>query len=714
MNSILTLAWPAARLGEAIHVLASNAGMTSRSKNQSVLSNPESHIDLSNKNELGQWLNWATSKLQIEMEPVKTNGAQFNHFLRCAAPVLIRYCHQGNPVFLLLLNANRRHAVLISPQLKRIKCTLPSLRALLWSDFTQTSLMQIQSLIEQTDIPQRQWSRVKNVLLNRRINLQYFDDCWLLRVPPSTSFPSQLAHAGIPRRLFAMLATFSCVYILELIGWALIGWGALAGRFDPGWLLAWALLLLSMVPFHLWGSWLQGSVSVQVGTLLKKRLLAGALAMDMDSVRRQGVGQLLGRVIESQAIDSLVLSGGFTALVAIIELVLASAILIIGAGGLAHAFLLWGWLLVATFIAKYYYVQLRRWTQTRIKLSHDLIERMVGHRTRLAQEPSANRHQDEDLLIDEFLQQSKVFDRSSIPLIGGLPRGWLLIGLAGLAPNFIFGSADVLGLIIGLGGVLLAYRALSSVASGVAGLARAMVAWEQIHELFHAAAQQENTSILQPDTRAVITDAQDKTAPALLQANQLAFTHARQQLPVLSQFDLSIYPGDRVLLEGPSGCGKSTLAALLVGLRQADSGLLLLKGLDRATWGSEWRHMTTAAPQFHENHVLSGTLAFNLLMGRNWPPSEDDMAEAKQLCMELGLGELIDRMPGGLRQMVGETGWQLSHGERSRMYLARALLQKSDFVVLDESFAALDPGTLKQCLTTAMVWAPTLLVIAHR
>lgn len=69
-------------------------------------------------------------------------------------------------------------------------------------------------------------------------------------------------------------------------------------------------------------------------------------------------------------------------------------------------------------------------------------------------------------------------------------------------------------------------------------------------------------------------------------------------------------------------------------------------------------------------------------------------------------------MPAGMMQMVGETGWQLSHGERSRLFMARALLQGADLVILDESFAALDPSTLERCLLTAKRRAPTLLVIA--
>ena len=87
--------------------------------------------------------------------------------------------------------------------------------------------------------------------------------------------------------------------------------------------------------------------------------------------------------------------------------------------------------------------------------------------------------------------------------------------------------------------------------------------------------------------------------------------------------------------------------------------------------------------------------------------------EAEALCRELGLGELLDKMPGGMNQIVGDTGWRLSHGERSRLYLARALLQGADLVLLDESFAALDPDNLRQALHCARERAESLVVIAH-
>ena len=153
---------------------------------------------------------------------------------------------------------------------------------------------------------------------------------------------------------------------------------------------------------------------------------------------------------------------------------------------------------------------------------------------------------------------------------------------------------------------------------------------------------------------------------------------------------------------------------MIAGLRSASSGLLLLHGLDARSLGAEaWRRRVVTAPQFHENHVMTHTVAFNLLMGRRWPPSESDLEDAEALCRALDLGPLLDRMPSGLQQMVGESGWRLSHGEQSRIFMARALLQGAEVVVLDESFAALDPETLRKALECALERCPSLVVIAH-
>jgi ATP-binding cassette subfamily B protein len=299
-------------------------------------------------------------------------------------------------------------------------------------------------------------------------------------------------------------------------------------------------------------------------------------------------------------------------------------------------------------------------------------------------------------------------------LLALIPRGWLLIGVATLAPPFVSATGASTGLAIALGGMLLAYRALRSLSRGLWQLVGARTAWNQVGPIFHSASP--------PAVRTRPAAAANIPASAgdggerrtVLEANNIVFQFPGRPEPVLRGCNLRIVTGDRLLVEGESGGGKSTLASLLTGLRSQGSGLLLVSGLDRETLGSDgWRRRVTAAPQFHENHVLTGTFAFNLLMGRRWPPSPADIEEAETLCRELGLGELLGRMPAGLQQTIGETGWQLSHGERSRLFIARTLLQGADLIILDESFAALDPENLRRAMNCVLKRAPSVLVIAH-
>jgi ABC-type bacteriocin/lantibiotic exporter with double-glycine peptidase domain len=168
------------------------------------------------------------------------------------------------------------------------------------------------------------------------------------------------------------------------------------------------------------------------------------------------------------------------------------------------------------------------------------------------------------------------------------------------------------------------------------------------------------------------------------------------------------------LVTGPSGGGKSTLAALITGLRQPQSGSLQLQGVSHKDLPlTLWRRSVLCTPQFHENYVLGSTFLFNLLLGQGWPPRREDVMAAEAICAELGLGDLLNRMPAGMQQTVGEIGWQLSHGERSRLYLARTLLQGAEITVLDESFASLDPESMKQALECVLRHARTLVVLAH-
>jgi len=298
-------------------------------------------------------------------------------------------------------------------------------------------------------------------------------------------------------------------------------------------------------------------------------------------------------------------------------------------------------------------------------------------------------------------------DRSTGMLTALVPRGWLILGLLGLAPAFVRGVDSPARIAIAVGGILLAYRAWRRLAAGAWQLAGAAVAWQRTSVLFNSATR--------PDLPGSLNAPEPNAAAPVVETRDLVFRYGDRTQPVLRGANLRIAAGDRVVLEGASGGGKSTLVALLAGVREPTSGSVLINDLDRKTLGAaEWRRRLAAAPQFHENHVLAETFAFNLFLGRPTVLGPADLEEARAICGELGLGSLLERMPAGMLQMVGETGWQLSHGERSRLYIARALLQDAELVVLDESFAALDPENLKRAVECVIKRSRSLLVIAHR
>jgi ATP-binding cassette subfamily B protein len=710
MGELDKLSWPVSRLGEALEGLAHIAGL----KPRAVEIPPPLHSLAQDGGEaLGRWIEATAGSLGLETEPVAVPYMEVEQLVRSAGPALLRIPGVGEPHFLALLGGRRRVVSVLGPNRTVYRLRLKVICAALCQPLEQLLAARVDQVLGAAHVPKRRQARARAAIIHEHLSPVRIDGCWLLRLPPGASMWRQVRQARLLRPFFALIGAHTVQYFLWLLSWWMVGRGALEGRFDQGWLLAWALLLLTMVPFQVLATWSQGLLAVGAGGLLKQRLLYGALRLVPEEVRHQGAGQFFGRVMESQAVESLALGGGFLALFAGVELMMAAAVLGRGAGGMLHVLLLLGWAALALLFNWRYFRYRQRWTEARLGLTHDLVERMVGHRTRLAQEAHAHWHDGEDQALERYFALSREMD-GAVVVQALVPGSWLILGLLGLTHTFVSGPSTPAALAVSLGGILLASRALGRLIMGLSYLMGAAIAWKQVALFFHAGARSEVGGApafalaLGPHSR------ETENGQPVLDARDLIFRYHRQGEPVLRACSLQVCVGDRILLEGPSGGGKSTFASLLTGLRLPQSGLLLLRGLDWQTLGSEgWRRRVAGAPQFHENHVFTGTFAFNLLMGRRWPARSEDLQQAEALCRELGLGDLLDRMPAGLQQMVGETGWQLSHGERSRLYIARALLQDADLVVLDESLAALDPETFHRSLRCVLDRVSTLLVIAH-
>jgi ATP-binding cassette subfamily B protein len=705
-DDLAALTWPIDGIGEALVALAGRSGLAGRTAIAS------RDPPLGEPAALDRWLAAAGEQLGVSVEPVTATYREVDAALAVVHPALVQL--RGGVI--VVLGLHRGQLACLTPEGAVRRASRLTVARELQASHDRPSRVRISSLMARIELADRQRKRAEAGMLDELLATTVVMRAWLMRLPPGASFSTQLRAAGLFRLAAGLIGAHATQYALFLLSWWAIGRAILDGHLAPGWLWGWALLLLATIPLVMVATWCQGRLAVEIGALLRRRLLAGALELQPDMLRRDGIGRLLGRTIEADSLERLALAGGFLGALAVLEFALATPVLVAGAGGGLHAALLVGWLGLAVGLGVWLARARQGWTDARLALSGVTIEHIIGHRTRLAQELPELRHTREDEALAQYLHRSTELDRRALALQLLVPRGWLVTGLAALTPAFVAG-ADAVALGTAVGGVVLAWRSLVRLGAGIDQLAAAWVAWRRVAPLFHAAARDSGRS---RTARPSITAPGDLCAPAprpaepMLEAVGISFRHAGRAADVLSGCDLVIRAGDRVLIQGRSGGGKSTLVSLLTGMQTPTSGLVLARGLDMSSLGEAgWRSRVSASPQFHTNHILTESLAFNLLLGRSWPPRPEDLEDARAICEELGLGPLLARMPAGLYQMVGETGWQLSHGEQSRVFIARALLQRSDVILLDESLAALDPVTMARVLRCLRARATSLIVVAH-
>lgn len=181
--------------------------------------------------------------------------------------------------------------------------------------------------------------------------------------------------------------------------------------------------------------------------------------------------------------------------------------------------------------------------------------------------------------------------------------------------------------------------------------------------------------------------------------------------PVLHDIDLDIAPGTRVAVVGETGSGKSTIAKLLTRLMDPTDGRVLLDGVDlRRVSFASLRRGVVLVPQ--EGFLFDDTLAANVRYGRLGATS----AEIESAADELGLGDWLAGLPGGLETRAGQRGESLSAGERQLVALLRAQLADPDLLVLDEATSAVDPA-LEMRIGRALerlMSGRTSVTIAHR
>ena len=260
---------------------------------------------------------------------------------------------------------------------------------------------------------------------------------------------------------------------------------------------------------------------------------------------------------------------------------------------------------------------------------------------------------------------------------------------------------------ISVGGLasLLAYanqytKPFNEITDVIAELQNALACAGRLFELIEAPEQS-------PDP----TELPEPSAPkGTVEFDDLTFSYSPDK-PLIRNFSLSVKPGQLVAIVGPTGCGKTTLINLLMRFYDPVSGRILVDGTDTKSMPrGELRGQFGMVLQ--ETWLKEGTIRENIAMGR--PDAGEDEIIAAATASHAH--DFIKRLPDGYDTVIGESGGNLSQGQKQLLCIARIMLSHPPMLILDEATSSIDTRTEMQVQDAfrRLMKGRTTFIVAHR
>jgi ATP-binding cassette subfamily C protein LapB len=178
-----------------------------------------------------------------------------------------------------------------------------------------------------------------------------------------------------------------------------------------------------------------------------------------------------------------------------------------------------------------------------------------------------------------------------------------------------------------------------------------------------------------------------------IEFKDVSFNYPGTEIPALNGVSFIIEPGEKVALIGRIGSGKSTIAKLILKLYEPTSGKILIDDIDIAQIDpADLRRFVSYVPQ--DVHLFKGTIKDNIVSSEQHPDVEDIIYAAQVS----GVEEFVKTHPLGYEMPIGERGAGLSGGQRQSVGIARALIQPSSIMIMDEPTNAMDQTTEKRLM----------------
>ncbi len=242
---------------------------------------------------------------------------------------------------------------------------------------------------------------------------------------------------------------------------------------------------------------------------------------------------------------------------------------------------------------------------------------------------------------------------------------------------------------------------LTQIAQGITNLQTASASAERIFEFLEAEE---------------LSDESDKTAYLETAKGAVEFRNVHFSYPdnpdqiIIKDFSASVKPGQKVAIVGPTGAGKTTMVNLLMRFFEINSGSILIDGIPTSELKRENLHQLFSMV-LQDTWLFDGTVRENLVYNLD-NISNDDL---ERVCRACGLSHFVHSLPQGFDTVLSDST-SISAGQKQLLTIARAMLQNSPMLILDEATSSVDTRTelTIQRAMDELTKGRTSFVIAHR
>ncbi len=358
---------------------------------------------------------------------------------------------------------------------------------------------------------------------------------------------------------------------------------------------------------------------------------------------------------------------------------------------------------VAGFIARKTFTMFKRQSETRGEQTA-FIEEMIGNQKVV----QAFSHEDEAL--EEFDEVNERLQKYSLKAIF---YSSITNPATRFVNNLVYAGVAVTGAVFAIrGGIsvgqlscFLTYanqytKPFNEISGVVTELQNALACAARIFALI-----EEKPQIPEKDNAQVLTDVSGQ-----VDLEHVVFSYVPEK-PLITDFNLTVKPGQRVAIVGPTGCGKTTVINLLMRFYDVNKGKICVDGADIRDVTRESLR-TNYGMVLQETWLKSGTVRENIIMGKPDAAEEEIIAAAKASHAH----SFIKRLPDGYDTVIGEDGGNLSQGQKQLLCITRVMLCLPPMLILDEATSSIDTRTeikIQQAFAT-MMKGRTSFIVAHR